>query len=191
MIISLSGFMGCGKSSVGRELQKIIGCSLEDLDDYIEKLEGRSVKEIFSSEGEAAFRAMELSALKEIVARDNAGSRTVLSLGGGTLMTPDCEAIVRSSTVNFYLSASIDTLLNNLSGGTESRPVLAASEGEDLRERISGLMERRHPVYMRAADHIIQTDGKAPESVAKEIAGMILTPSGVADQPQNQKDKVR
>lgn len=165
--------MGCGKSSVGRELRRILGCSLTDLDEYTEAREGRSIKEIFSSDGEAAFRSMELSALKEIIGRDDE-TRSVLSLGGGTLMTPECEAIVRTHTVNFYLSASIDTLMANLEGGTESRPVLASENGEDLRGRIAALMEKREPVYKRAASHVIVTDGKCPETIAREIAGMLI-----------------
>ena len=67
MIISLTGFMGCGKSSVGRELSQLLCCPFMDLDQVIEEREGRSIPEIFASEGEEAFRAMELDALRNIV----------------------------------------------------------------------------------------------------------------------------
>ena len=70
MIISLTGFMGCGKSSVGRKLSTLLSCSYVDLDSYIEETAGRTVPEIFASDGEAVFRKMELEALKILVTSD-------------------------------------------------------------------------------------------------------------------------
>ena len=67
MIISLTGFMGCGKSSVGRKLSELLCCPFMDLDDVIVEREGRSIPEIFASDGEAAFRRMELEALKAVL----------------------------------------------------------------------------------------------------------------------------
>ena len=67
MIISLTGFMGCGKSSVGRKLSTLLSCSYVDLDSYIEETAGRTVPEIFASDGEAVFRKMELEALGTVI----------------------------------------------------------------------------------------------------------------------------
>lgn len=220
MIICLSGFMGCGKSTVGRELQKILSWRLTDLDSYIEQREGRSIKEIFSDCGEASFRAMELSALQEILTSADAqakgaglssclpsdggraettgrkGTGLIISLGGGTLTTPECEKLVREHTTVFYLSASVDTLVSNLFGNASGRPLLASAscgtslpqctnnavsctdngdseEVRMLRARIKGLMAERSDIYQRSAHHTIITDGKSPSAIAAEIASLL------------------
>ncbi len=87
--------MGCGKSSVGRGLSELLGWHLVDLDRMIEDEQGRAIPEIFEVEGEGAFRSMELEALKKIV---ESSENIVLSLGGGTVMTAECAALVREKT---------------------------------------------------------------------------------------------
>lgn len=93
MIISLTGFMGCGKSSIGKVLSKLLGCTLIDSDDWIEQREGRKIKEIFATDGEAHFRKLEVNAIKELVPVNADSQRKgsidlILSLGGGTVTTP-------------------------------------------------------------------------------------------------------
>ena len=123
--ISLIGFMGCGKSSVGKELAALLPeCRLIDLDTYIERKQGMSIPEIFNEYGEAAFRRMELEALKEIFS-DNCRPQAILSLGGGTVTSEECRQLIRRNTDCFYLRATIDTLLGNLEGHSAGRPMLA------------------------------------------------------------------
>lgn len=167
MIISLTGFMGCGKSSVGKELRTLLCCNYIDLDEYIETSEGRTIPEIFSSDGEAGFRAIETSALMEVLDQ-NAGSKaiTILSLGGGTLTSSANLEAVRTRTTCVYLQADIDTLVSNLDGYTEGRPMLA---GQDLRARISTLMAQRESDYRTAASIIIDITGKTYPAIAGEI----------------------
>ncbi len=122
--ISLIGFMGCGKSSVGRCLAALLpGCRLIDLDTYIETRQGRNIPEIFNEYGEAAFRRMERVALEEIFS-DTSRPRTILSLGGGTVIPEECSRLVRENSVCFYLRATTGTLLANLEGHSEGRPML-------------------------------------------------------------------
>lgn len=173
MTISLSGFMGSGKSSVGKELQKLLSCPLTDLDEAIEQREGKSVPEIFADCGEEYFRKTELSVLEGIFrseAEENPeadGAQVrILSLGGGTLMTPECAAIIKEHTLNFYLKASIDTLAENLKDISGNRPLL---KGKDLRGRIEELMAERESVYEAAADHTIATDGLGYGEIASKI----------------------
>ena len=168
MIISLTGFMGCGKSSVGRELSKLLCCPFMDLDDVIEDKSGRTIPDIFAEEGEAVFRQMELDALKETTALEGT---LVLALGGGTVMTPECAEIVRKRTTCIYLRAGIGTLVSHLEGEAEGRPML---KGESLRARIEELMDLRSATYEKAAHIIIDTDGKSIEALASEISGAIL-----------------
>lgn len=124
--ISLIGFMGCGKSSVGKILASLLpDCHLIDLDTYIEEKQGKNIPEIFNEYGEAAFRRMEREALEEIF-RDPDRPRAILSLGGGTVTTEECRRLIRQHTDCFYLRATTGTLLANLEGHSEGRPMLSS-----------------------------------------------------------------
>ena len=171
--------MGCGKSSVGRRLSELLCCSFMDLDDVIVERAGRSIPEIFATDGEAAFRQMEHDALQDIIA--SAGrhsvpeapsqpienSTIVLALGGGAVMQEECERMVHEGTVCIYLKASVETLLGHLEGQAAGRPLLNSQSS--LRERILDLMDKRTTTDERAAHHIIDTDGKTVEEIATEI----------------------
>ena len=122
--ISLIGFMGCGKSSVGKILATLLPeCRLIDLDTYIEEKRGKNIPEIFNEYGEAAFRRMEREALEEIFS-DKSRPRAILSLGGGTVTSEQCRQLIRQHTDCFYLRATTDTLLDNLEGHSDGRPML-------------------------------------------------------------------
>lgn len=181
--------MGSGKSSVGRELSALLSCNLVDLDSYIENSCGMNIPEIFREKGESAFRDMELAALKSLasgVRQEDTGSGTttgrdgsirfILSLGGGTPVTPECRRIVRDFTYCIYLRAGIGTLVSNLKDDCAGRPVLSAGHGgmapseAMLEARICELMAEREPVYVSTAHLCIDIDGKSPREVAGEIA---------------------
>ena len=118
--------MGCGKSSVGRKLSELLCCRFMDLDDCIVEKAGCSIPEIFSQQGEPAFRKLEQEVLKSIVSVDSE-DKTVLALGGGAVMTPGSEDIVHGGTICIYLKASVDTLIGHLTGETAGRPMLNQS----------------------------------------------------------------
>ena len=186
MIISLIGFMGCGKSSVGRRLSELLGCPFMDLDQIIEEAEGRSIPGIFATDGEAAFRQVEQEALRTVIGQcDNLSDskrHLVIALGGGTVMTSECAEIVHSDTTCIYLKTSVDTLLAHLEGETADRPLLNApsqceeSEGQRgnpvLHDRITALMALRASTYEKTAHIIIDTDGKSIETIASEIINL-------------------
>ena len=202
MTISLTGFMGCGKSSVGRKLSALLCWSYADLDAVIEGKAGCSIPEIFSSEGEAAFRQMELDALKDLVS-DHADAmgpslcgqrgstvsdtspetsepgKMILSLGGGTVMTPECAELVHGHTLCIYLRASVETLVKHLEGEAEGRPMLTSggdegiSPSDALRKRITELMALRSETYEKTAHIIIDTDGKSIDMISDEILNKI------------------
>lgn len=164
--------MGCGKSSVGRKLSALLSCSYTDLDAFIEKEAGRSIPEIFAEDGEAAFRKMEADGLKKVLSKGvEEQNGLMLSLGGGTVMTPECEQIVHEQTLCIYLRASVDTLVNHLEGESEGRPMLSAASS--LRERISELMSLRSSTYERTAHIIVDTDGKSIDDICKELISLI------------------
>lgn len=175
MIISLTGFMGCGKSSIGKVLSKLLGCTLIDSDDWIEQREGRKIKEIFATDGEAHFRKLEVNAIKELVPVNADSQRKgsidlILSLGGGTVTTPEAAEIIHGHTLCIYLKASTETLVDNLTEYPGDRPMLGAVESrETLRRRIEELMTKRAAIYESTASMILDIDGKDYEQVAEEI----------------------
>lgn len=173
--------MGCGKSSVGKILATLLPeCRLIDLDTYIEEKQGKNIPEIFNEYGEAAFRRMEREALEEIFS-DKSRPRAILSLGGGTVTSEQCRQLIRQHTDCFYLRATTDTLLANLEGHSEGRPMLSSvqpaeaqstetsSEREALRRRIESLMQTRSPQYLATAHHIIDINGQTFAQIAALI----------------------
>ena len=151
-------------------------CSFMDLDDVIVLRAGRSIPEIFETDGEAAFRQMEHDVLRDITSQPIENSTIVLALGGGAVMQEKCERMVHENTVCIYLKASVDTLLSHLEGQAAGRPLLnnpsvmsSEVETSHLRKRILDLMDKRAATYERVAHHIIDTDGKNVLEIAREI----------------------
>lgn len=157
--------MGCGKSSVGRELARLLCCPFMDLDEVIEGAEGRSIPEIFASDGEAAFRRMEAEHLQILL--DSHNISAVVALGGGTVMRKECAEMVREKTMCVYLRATVETLVRNLDGESENRPML--SNEEPLNVRVAHLLALRSGTYEQTAQMVIDTDGKSIAEIAMEI----------------------
>ena len=156
--IYLTGFMGSGKSVVGRILAGRLHREFADLDDVIARATGMSIPEIFREKGERAFREMERN-----VAARYAGGRRVVALGGGTIMDPATRDLLAGSGVLVYLRASLGTLAERLRKERGHRPML---EGETpVEERIAYLMRERVPVY-ETAEWIVDTDKRSAEEVA-------------------------
>lgn len=170
--IALIGFMGCGKSSVGRLLVDILpGYELIDLDDFIENVTCRSIPEIFKEDGEEGFRQIEEAALDSIFMIDSdLGKQCILSLGGGTVTTAGCRRMLKEFATCIYLKASVDTLEKNLSEFPGDRPMLQS--GHSMRDRILELMEKRGDIYTECADYTVCIDGRSYADVAEEIAGI-------------------
>ena len=160
MTISLTGFMGCGKSSAGRELAGRLGARFVDLDAEIVAREGRSIPDIFREGGESAFRSAELAVLRAVLDEaDAAGGDTVLALGGGTLTVPEAREMVLSRTRCVWLRASLETIRERLGAADASRPLFADAEA---------LFAARHEIYA-LAPFAVDTDGLTPAEVAGEI----------------------
>lgn len=160
--------MGSGKSTAGRELASLLGCRFVDLDRYIEDKKGESIQEIFDSEGELAFRATEAEAVRDIVIMHNLnGEDTVLSLGGGTLMTTPIRLLLFSQSVCVYLKASPALLLKRIRAG-HPRPLAALEDKELL-----GRLEARMPFYSQAP-LMVETDGKTTLQIADEIRRKLI-----------------
>ena len=160
MMITLTGFMGSGKTTVGKVLADFLGCPFMDLDDLIVKKAGKSIPEIFAEDGEAAFRQLEARLLRQTVEKYTENT-VVLALGGGAVTAPASAALLREKTVCIYLRATLETLQSRLEGETAGRPLADAS----LADRLAA----REPLYEQTAHVIIDTDGLSPDEVADEI----------------------
>lgn len=167
-MITLTGFMGCGKTCTAQELNRLKGWDFIDLDKAVEKEEGRSIGQIFAEDGESGFRAIEATALARIISENGV---KVLSLGGGTLTSPESSRLVHDRTTCIYLRASIETLVYNLTMWPEDRPMLKdLPDRETLVRRVEQLMAERERIYERTAHIIIDIDGKEYGEIAEEIA---------------------
>ena len=160
MLISLTGFMGSGKSTVGRLVADALGCPFLDLDEVIVKKAGRSIPEIFRAEGEPGFRRLEKQALEKTVSK-YAENTAVLALGGGTVTVPGAVQLLQEKTLCIYLQADFETLMTRLEGQTEDRPLA----GKDM----AGRLAAREPLYQAAAHVTVDTVGLTPEEIADEI----------------------
>lgn len=160
MNIFLTGFMGCGKTSVGRELARRLGWTFLDLDQVIVEEAGESINEIFAQKGEPAFRQLESRMLVKVAVRPC----QVVSTGGGVVIYRGNRAIMREYGRIVNLTASVETIAKRVSGDSE-RPLLA---GDASVERIRGMLSGREEFYADA-DLRIDTDGKTVEQVAEEV----------------------
>ena len=160
MVITLTGFMGSGKTTVGKVLADFLGCPFFDLDDHIVKKAGKSIPEIFAQDGEPAFREQEAKLLRQTVNK-YAENTVVLALGGGAVTTPSSAVLLNEKTVCIYLRATLETLLQRLEGQTAGRPLAD--------DALAARLTEREPLYEKTAHVIIDTDGLSPEEVADEI----------------------
>ena len=158
--IFLCGFMGCGKSTVGRRLAALTGRTFVDMDSYIEEQAGCTISEIFASDGEAAFRAMEHDACVTLGGK----SDMVIATGGGAVLRDDnVKALSQNGTIVF-LDVSEACVLERLKGDT-TRPLLMR---DDKEAAVHVLMSERAPRYARAASVTVSADGSA-QAVADAV----------------------
>lgn len=160
-LLILTGFMGSGKSSVGKILAERTGFRFIDLDAEIVAADGRSINDIFASEGEEAFRALESNQLEKVL---SSGEGRVVATGGGAVISGRNRALMRKLGVVINLKATLEQVLARLDGCCD-RPLLA---GEDAAQRAKTLMDEREQFY-EDADIRIDTGGKSVEDVAAEI----------------------
>lgn len=158
MIISLTGYMGSGKSCVGEELAGLLGYPFIDLDEYVAHKKGCAIPEIIKNEGEDAFRALEAECVRDIIImRELTGEDLVLALGGGTLTINSVRDFILTKTKCVYLRATFETIVGRIGSALSSRPLFSQSS-----------YLKRLPVY-EISGYAVDTDGKTPQSVAREI----------------------
>lgn len=150
----LIGFMGAGKTTIGKELAKALSYEFLDTDEMIVSREGITINEIFEKYGEAHFRNLETELLKELV--EKGVENAIFSVGGGLPIRKDNHTYLKKLGKVIYLSVSDVTVRKRLAGDT-TRPLLKGNEKE-VAERISQMISKRDPIYNEVADVVLKTD---------------------------------
>jgi shikimate kinase len=162
--IVLCGFMGTGKSSVGKRLAEMVQYDFLDLDAAIETEAGITIPQIFSSQGESAFRILESRMVERIAGRTGC----VIAAGGGTIVDPKNLNSLKSRGILITLTADISIILQRIGSG-DDRPMLRKG---DRIERIRTLLEQRAPVYAQA-DIMLDTSTLTVEEVSKQLIKLL------------------
>lgn len=154
----LLGFMGAGKTTIGRLLDP----NFHDLDELIVEEIGMPIADFFACEGEAAFRQIETSVLERLLGDEV----DVISTGGGIVVTPRNRELLKKNPYNIYLRVDFDTLYERIKNDVGmQRPLFLNNSREQFKE----IFEGRLPLYESIATHIIDVAGKTPEEIAEQI----------------------
>lgn len=165
--IYLTGFMGSGKSTIGPLLADRLGYEFIDLDEAIERIAGKTVQSIFSSDGEVAFRRLEALKLRAV----SRTARAVISLGGGAVASEDNLYFAKTNGMLIYLRVAHEALADRLRESADERPLLQDAEGrplagEQLIERVRDMMAQREQYYEQA-DVILDIETHGVEEVVE------------------------
>ena len=162
MNVILCGMMGAGKTTIGIKIAEISGRRWYDTDGLIVDKHGK-ISDIFEYYGEAHFRKLETEIIRDLAQKDN----LILSTGGGLVLKPENNMMLKKNGKIVFLRASLDTLAKRLKvDGT--RPLLQTST-ESIRDRLAKLMRERSPIYESVADMVVDVDEKTPEENARMI----------------------
>ena len=164
--IILIGYMGCGKSSVGKRLSYVLKQPYLDTDKMIETKERKTINEIFAQQGEQAFRDMETACVRSLFSNQQ---DYVIAVGGGLPMREENRMLWRKLGKVVYLRAKPDTIYERLKGD-DTRPLL---RGDNPRQKIEEMIAARGPVYEETAHIRIDVDGKSFEQIMDEIKEML------------------
>ncbi|MBQ8846909.1 MAG: shikimate kinase [Lachnospiraceae bacterium] len=160
--IVLIGFMGCGKSTVGKKLAGALSYEFSDTDAMIEEAYGKTISKMFEEDGEEYFRNAETELLQKL---SEEAKGLVLATGGGMPMREENAALLKEIGTVIFLETKIETILERLQNDT-GRPL---ADGEDREARLRPLYEKRLPVYRAAADYILDTEEKSFYAIIEEI----------------------
>ncbi len=160
--IVLIGFMGSGKTTVGKYLEEHYGYSFLDTDAYIEEKEGMSISDIFAVKGEEYFRTLETNVLQDFT---HTLHKTILSTGGGMPLRQENAELLRKIGQVFYLNASANSIYDRVKNDT-SRPLLQV---DDPYAKICEMLDTRNPIYSDVANVVINTDDRSVSDISREI----------------------
>lgn len=160
--IILIGFMGCGKTSIGKRLSYVLQWTMLDTDKWIEQKQKMSVSDIFHQFGEPAFRQMETRCLEELIQTTD---KQIISVGGGLPMRSENHSLLRELGTVIYLKVTPKAVYERLKDDT-TRPLLQV---DNPAEEISRLMEKRAPIYEACADVVVEVSDKSFDEILQSI----------------------
>ncbi len=155
--IYLCGFMGCGKSHMGRLLAEKLGCTLVDLDAYIEEKENLSIPEIFERYGEAHFRSLEARYIREMP------ENSIVATGGGAIINPFTAETARNTGKVIFLDADFELCYERIKGD-EHRPLVM----KNTKKQLNALFNNRREIYLKNSDFAVNA-GRSDIEITAEI----------------------
>ena len=171
MIITLIGFRGSGKSSVGPLLAERLGMSFIDTDRQIEQQTRQSIAEIFAEQGEKYFREVEAKMLQTIYQQEN----QVVATGGGAVLNPQTQLLIQQKGPAIWLQADVETTLKRIQKDQATAASRPALTNLDFRQEVVTLLNQREPIYRSLSDIRIDTDNATPEQIVEDILPQLAT----------------
>lgn len=162
MRIFLIGYMGSGKTTMGRELASALGLTFIDLDTFLEEKYFRTIPQIFAEEGEAGFRMKERKVLEEVSDFDH----VIIATGGGAPCFFDNIDLMNNSGICIFLDVDVSSLVDRLIHARTERPLIKGKSPDELHDFIEGMLEKRRPFYEKAR-YILKGSEIKPEQVIK------------------------
>ena len=167
-MLYLIGFMGVGKTTIGKQIAVLNKVVFIDTDSQIEKKTAKSINEIFETDGEFAFRKLETDTIRSI------DRKAIIACGGGLpAHNNNIEYLKHKGTV-IYLKASTETLIKRLEKNKNKRPLISKLTNDKRLEFIRKILKEREKTY-KQADYTIETDNKTVKEVLREINSLLLT----------------
>jgi shikimate kinase len=159
--VYLIGFMGAGKTTVGKELGLYLNCPVYDTDEEVVYSSNRTISDIFATEGEEFFRSIESSCLKSLPVED-----AIITTGGGIILRNENRNWMKENGIIIFLDAAPNVILQRLSKD-ESRPLLKGDKEKQVKDRLKA----RLPLYLDTANIVIDTNNKSIKDIVNEIVG--------------------
>ena len=167
-MLYLIGFMGVGKTTIGKQIAAFNKVVFIDTDSQIEKETSKSIKEIFETDGEIAFRKLETDTIRSI------NRKAIIACGGGLPSHNNNIEYLKHKETVIYLKASTVTLIKRLEKNKNKRPLISKLTNDKLLEFIRKILKEREETY-KQADYTIETDNKTVKEVLREINSLLLT----------------
>lgn len=162
MNVVLIGYRGAGKTTVAEALSRKTGMEVISTDAMITKKEAADIPQIVRRHGWEYFRDRESEVIREVAALEN----VIVDAGGGAVIRERNTRLLKDTGTVFWLTASVETITRRIEAN-DQRPSLTGNQ--TFLEEISGVLKERTPLYEKAADHIVKTDGRTPDEIAGEI----------------------
>jgi shikimate kinase len=169
MIVTLIGYRGCGKSSVGPLLAARLQCRCIDSDDEIEASSGKSIGEIFADDGETRFRALETEVLRKLLT----GPSSVVAAGGGAILASVNRERMKQAGPVVWLTASIATLASRIGGDEESQQRRPSLTGKSIEDEVADVLESRLDLYRDAATMTVDAESESPQQITERIVAAL------------------